>query len=85
MLDKRELLSLLLYFIFDCESLIFCNQFRSNYAAAKGGVISMGRSMAREFVPRGITVNTVCPGFIVSDMTDELSDAVKVSFVSKVY
>lgn len=45
---------------------------QANYAAAKGGVISMTMSMAREFAPRGVTVNAVAPGFIQSDMTDEL-------------
>jgi len=45
---------------------------QANYAAAKGGVIAMTMSMAREFAPRGVTVNAVAPGFIKSDMTDEL-------------
>jgi len=45
---------------------------QANYAAAKGGVIAMTMSMAREFAPRGVTVNAIAPGFIKSDMTDEL-------------
>merc|ERR1719201_1435520 len=45
---------------------------QANYAAAKGGVIAMTMSMARECAPRGITVNAVAPGFIESDMTAEL-------------
>jgi len=45
---------------------------QANYAAAKGGVIAMTMSMAREFAPRGITVNAIAPGFIESDMTAEL-------------
>ena len=45
---------------------------QANYAAAKGGVIAMTMTMAREFAPRGITVNAVAPGFIESDMTAEL-------------
>ena len=48
------------------------NPGQANYAAAKGGVIAMGMSNAKEFAARGITVNTVCPGFIETDMTDEL-------------
>ncbi|CAM9310358.1 unnamed protein product [Discosporangium mesarthrocarpum] len=48
------------------------NPGQANYAAAKGGVIGMTRSMAKEFSSRGITVNAVCPGFIESDMTAEL-------------
>lgn len=52
------------------------NPGQANYAAAKGGVISMTMSMAKEFAPRGVTVNAVAPGFISSDMTDELPDSI---------
>ena len=48
------------------------NPGQANYAAAKGGVIAMSMSNAKEFGGRGITVNCVCPGFINSDMTKEL-------------
>lgn len=48
------------------------NPGQANYAAAKGGVIGMTMSNAKEFGSRGITVNCVCPGFINSDMTAEL-------------
>ncbi|CAN0504739.1 unnamed protein product [Phaeothamnion confervicola] len=48
------------------------NPGQANYAAAKGGVIGMTRSMAKEFAARGVTCNAVCPGFIESDMTAEL-------------
>ena len=48
------------------------NPGQANYAAAKGGVISMSRALAKEFGGRGVTVNAVCPGFIESDMTKEL-------------
>jgi 3-oxoacyl-[acyl-carrier protein] reductase len=48
------------------------NPGQANYAAAKGGVIAMTMSMAKEFASRGVTVNAVAPGFISSDMTDEL-------------
>lgn len=50
---------------------------QSNYAAAKAGIIGFGKSLAREVGSRNITVNTVAPGFIVSDMTDALSDELK--------
>ena len=51
------------------------NAGQSNYAAAKAGIIGFGKSLAREVGSRNITVNTVAPGFIVSDMTNELPDA----------
>ena len=52
----------------------FGNPGQANYSAAKGGVIGLTMSNAKEFSARGITVNCVCPGFIESDMTAELSD-----------
>ena len=51
------------------------NPGQANYAAAKGGVIAMGMSNAKEFAARGIVVNTVCPGFIETDMVEKLDDA----------
>lgn len=50
------------------------NPGQANYAAAKGGVIGLTMSNAKEFAMRGITVNCVCPGFIESDMTAKLTD-----------
>lgn len=50
------------------------NAGQSNYAAAKAGIIGFGKSLAREVGSRNITVNTVAPGFIVSDMTNALPD-----------
>eukprot|EP01041_Mallomonas_annulata_P006503 gene6503-13132_t len=49
------------------------NPGQANYAAAKGGVIAMTKSMAKEFGGRNICVNAVCPGFIDSDMTKDLN------------
>jgi 3-oxoacyl-[acyl-carrier protein] reductase len=46
-----------------------------NYSAAKAGLIGFSKSLAKEIGPRGITVNTVSPGFIDTDMTQALEDA----------
>lgn len=53
------------------------NMGQTNYSAAKAGLIGFSKSLAREVGARGITVNTVAPGFIDTDMTKELSDDVK--------
>lgn len=51
------------------------NPGQTHYAAAKAGMIGFAKSLAREIGSRGITVNTVAPGFIDTDMTRALSDA----------
>ncbi|SFG02228.1 3-oxoacyl-[acyl-carrier-protein] reductase [Sporolactobacillus nakayamae] len=56
---------------------ILGNPGQANYVAAKAGVIGLTKATAREVASRGITVNAVAPGFIVTDMTDQLSDDVK--------
>jgi len=53
------------------------NAGQCNYAAAKAGILGLTKSLAREVGARGITVNTVAPGFIATDMTDELSQEQK--------
>ena len=50
------------------------NPGQSNYAASKAGVIGFTKSLAREVGVRGITVNTIAPGFIITDMTDTLPE-----------
>ena len=55
------------------------NPGQANYAAAKGGVIGLTMSNAKEFSARGVTVNCICPGFIESDMTGKLSEEYLVS------
>ncbi len=60
------------------------NAGQSNYAAAKAGMIGFSKSLARELGGRGITVNTIAPGFIESDMTNALSDDQKASITSDI-
>ena len=50
------------------------NPGQANYAAAKAGMVGMSKSLAQEVASRGITVNTVAPGFIATAMTDRLGD-----------
>lgn len=60
------------------------NAGQANYAAAKAGVIGFSKAMAREVASRGITVNVVAPGFIQTDMTDELTDEQKAATLANV-
>jgi len=53
------------------------NSGQTNYSAAKAGIMGFTKSLAREVGSRGITVNTVAPGFIQTDMTDALLDEQK--------
>ena len=48
---------------------------QANYAASKAGLVGLARSITRELGGRGITANVVAPGFIETDMTDELPEA----------
>ena len=57
---------------------------QANYAASKGGLISLTKSVARELASRGITANAVSPGFIKTPMTDALPEAVKTHFVARI-
>ena len=60
------------------------NAGQANYAAAKGGVEGFTRALARELGSRNITVNSVAPGFIQTDMTDELGDAQRESLLAQI-
>src|SRR5688572_19799459 len=60
------------------------NPGQANYAAAKAGVAGMTRALARELGSRGITVNCVAPGFIATDMTDQLPDAQKAALLAQI-
>lgn len=55
-----------------------------NYSAAKAGVIGITKSMARELAGRHINVNAIAPGFIETDMTNELSEKVKEQAVAQI-
>jgi 3-oxoacyl-[acyl-carrier protein] reductase len=58
------------------------NAGQSNYAATKAGVAGFGRALAKELGSRNITVNTVAPGFIDTDMTKELPEANREAMLS---
>ncbi len=60
------------------------NAGQANYAASKAGLIGMSKSMAKELASRGITVNCVAPGFIETDMTDVLPEAVKEKLLNEI-
>lgn len=55
-----------------------------NYAASKAGLVGMARSISRELGSRNITANVVAPGFVATDMTDQLSDERKKEILAQV-
>ena len=50
---------------------------QANYSSSKAGVIALTKVTAREFAGKGVLVNAICPGFILTDMTKVLPDQVK--------
>jgi len=60
------------------------NAGQTNYAASKAGMIGFAKSMAKEVGSRNITINTVSPGFIDTDMTRELSDEHKQALLQSI-
>jgi len=60
------------------------NAGQANYCASKAGIEGFSRSLAKEISGRGITVNSVAPGFIETAMTEELSDSVKANMLSTI-
>jgi 3-oxoacyl-[acyl-carrier protein] reductase len=56
---------------------ILGNAGQANYSASKAGVIGLTKSVAREFASRGINVNAVAPGFVDTDMTNNMTDDAK--------
>ncbi|MDA1274881.1 MAG: 3-oxoacyl-ACP reductase FabG [Verrucomicrobia bacterium] len=57
---------------------------QSNYAAAKAGLIAMTRSLAKEVARIGITVNSVCPGYIDGPTVEAMSDEKRIEAMSKI-
>ena len=57
---------------------------QSNYAASKLGIIGMSKSLAIEYAKKNITINCVSPGFIVSDMTLNITEKVKLYLTSRI-
>ena len=55
-----------------------------NYAATKAGLIAMAKSVAKEMGSRGIRANAIAPGFIVSDMTNALPEAVRDEYIKNI-
>jgi 3-oxoacyl-[acyl-carrier protein] reductase len=60
------------------------NAGQANYCASKAGLIGLTRSNARELAKRNITVNAVAPGFIATDMTDALPEAVRLELAAQI-
>jgi len=60
------------------------NAGQSNYAASKAGIMGFTKSLAREVGVRGITVNAIAPGFIETDMTDNLPEEQKAALASQI-
>ncbi|VTR49368.1 3-ketoacyl-ACP reductase [Actinobacillus pleuropneumoniae] len=60
------------------------NPGQTNYCAAKAGLVGFSKSLAKEVASRGITVNVVAPGFIATDMTDELNEDQKQAILSQI-
>jgi 3-oxoacyl-[acyl-carrier protein] reductase len=60
------------------------NAGQSNYAASKAGMIGFSKSVSKEVGSRGITVNVVAPGFIATDLTEDLSQGVKAEAMGRI-
>ena len=60
------------------------NPGQANYAASKAGMVGMSKSLAYEVASRGITVNVIAPGFIISAMTDQLNDDQKTKIMKQI-
>ena len=72
--------------IINIASVVGCtgNSGQVNYSAAKAGLIGLSKSLARELASRGITVNCIAPGYIVTDMTDSLGADVQLALKEQI-
>ena len=57
---------------------------QANYAASKSGIIGMSKSLAIEYAKKNITINCVSPGFIISDMTMNIAEKMKLFLTSRI-
>ena len=60
------------------------NSGQANYAASKAGLIGFTKSVAKEVASRGITVNCIAPGWIQTEMTNELNETIKREILNKI-
>lgn len=60
------------------------NPGQANYVASKAGIIGLTKAVARELASRNITVNAVAPGYIATDMTDDLNDKAKDAMIDQI-
>jgi len=63
---------------------IMGNAGQANYAASKAGIIGLTKALAKEFAPRGVSVNAIAPGFIKTRMTEALTEQQKSALLSRI-
>ena len=60
------------------------NAGQCNYSASKAGMIGLAKSIAQELGSRGVRANAIAPGFIITDMTNQLSEGVKAEWAKRI-
>ena len=63
---------------------LYGNAGQANYAASKAGIIALMKSTAKELGARGVRANAVAPGYILTDMTNVLPEAVRAAFIERI-